>query len=252
MKLRILGSGTSTGVPIIGCDCAVCSSGKIRNQRTRASALFTVGTKNLLVDTSIDFRAQALAVGIKHIDGVLFTHSHADHIHGIDDLRAFNFMQKSSIPCFGNAATMDRIETIFDYIFTHKEGDGWKPKLELNRVDKNFTVAGVEVTPLPVEHGRGSVMGYRIGEVAYVTDCSSIPDGTKKLLEGLELIVIGALRHEPHPTHFTIGEAIRATQELKPKRTVLTHLGHNIDYDLDGGELPGGVEFAYDGMELSI
>lgn len=248
MKLVILGSGTSTGVPVIGCRCEVCSSRDPRNKRTRASALISTRGKNILIDTSTDLRAQSLANGIERIDAVLFTHCHADHIHGIDDLRAFNHVQGSSIPCYGNPETIERIRSSFEYIFNDKAGDGWKPSLTATAVESPFEISGIEIIPVEVVHGRARILGYRIGKVAYITDCNSIPPESKEKLRDLEALVLGALRYKPHPTHFNIPQAIEVAEELKPRRCIFTHLGHNLDYKVDNPKLPEGVELAYDGM----
>jgi len=252
MKLVILGCGTSTGVPVIGCNCEVCSSQNPRNRRTRASALVQTGGKTILIDTSTDLRAQSLARGLTRIDAVLFTHCHADHVHGIDDLRAFNHAQGSVIPCYGSAGTIDRIRTSFNYIFRENSGDGWKPKLTTTAVDSPFEAAGVRVTPVPVIHGRATILGYRIGDAAYVTDCSAIPPESMEKLRGLKVLVLDALRHTPHPTHFNVAQAVEAAEALKPERTLLTHLGHNLDYGEVNERLPAGVELAYDGMEIEV
>lgn len=252
MKLTIFGCGTSTGVPIIGCHCETCSSTDERNRRTRSSALIQTAGKNILIDTSTDLRTQALANRVEKIDSVLFTHAHADHIHGIDDLRSFNMAQKSAIPCYGSAATIGRIKVMFDYIFRTDVDDGWKPNLTVTEVDGPFEASGVRITPIEIFHGKAAIFGYRVGDIAYLTDCSSIPDSSLEKLKGLKLLVLGALRHKPHPTHFTIDQAIEASMKIGPQRTVLTHLGHNLDYPKDNPKLPEGVELAYDGMVIGI
>ncbi|GMR04284.1 MAG: GPMC system MBL fold metallohydrolase [Thermodesulfobacteriota bacterium] len=252
MKLLILGCGTSTGVPVIGCGCSVCTSKDPRNVRTRSSALVTVNDKNILIDTSTDLRGQALSCGIKRVDAVLFTHPHADHIHGIDDLRSFNMLQKTSIPCYGNEHTIKRIHVMFDYIFNDESQESWRPKLTTTVVDSPFKLFGTEIMPLEVMHGKSVILGYRLDAAAYVTDCSSIPKASMDRLYGLKLLIIGALRHKPHPTHMTIEEAVEISRELKPERTVLTHLSHNVDFAADNKKLPPGVELGYDGMELEV
>jgi len=251
MELTILGCGTSTGVPVIGCHCTVCSSTQSRNRRTRSSLLIRQQGSNILIDTSTDLRAQSLANGLERIDAVLFTHPHADHIHGIDDLRAFNLAQEGPIPCYGSAATIGRVRTVFDYIFTDNSNDGWKPNLTTHTVDGPFEAAGVEVAPVAIQHGAAEIFGYRVGPVAYLTDCSAIPKKSAPLIKGVDVLILGALRHKPHPTHFTIEQAIEASREIGAKRTILTHLSHNVDYDRENGELPEGVELAYDGMVMT-
>ncbi|MEE9613322.1 MAG: MBL fold metallo-hydrolase, partial [Thermodesulfobacteriota bacterium] len=252
---------TSTGVPMIGCDCEICTSDNPKNRRTRSSALIRTGGEggeggtgggNILIDTSTDLRAQSLAAGMERVDAVLFTHHHADHIHGIDELRAFNFIQKQAIPCYGSERTIERVRGLFEYIFTDTSYDGWKPQLETEVADVSFTLFGVEVVPVEVRHGQALILGFRVGDVAYLTDCSAIPPSSMELLDGLELLVLGALRQSPHPSHFSIDEAVDAAREIAPRRTVLTHLSHNVDYEKDGAALPPGVELAYDGMEIEI
>ncbi|OGQ58357.1 MAG: MBL fold metallo-hydrolase [Deltaproteobacteria bacterium RIFCSPLOWO2_02_FULL_53_8] len=252
MKLIILGCGTSTGVPLIGCRCGVCTSTDARNKRTRSSALIEVNGRHILIDTSTDLRQQALANSIERVDAVLFTHPHADHIHGIDDLRSFNMAQGFAIDCYGNADTIGRIRTMFNYIFREDSNDGWKPELTLSVKDGPFELYGERVTPVPIRHGAMSIYGWRVRNAAYLTDCSAIPPDAMDLLKGLDVLVIGALRAKPHPTHFTIQQAIDAAQAIGAKRTILTHTGHNIDYVNDSKSLPDGVEFAYDGMVVEL
>jgi phosphoribosyl 1,2-cyclic phosphate phosphodiesterase len=252
MKLLILGCGTSTGVPIIGCDCSVCTSTDPRNNRTRSSALLKTPAGFILIDTSTDLRAQSLRNGLKRIDAVLLTHPHADHIHGIDDLRAFNMLQEGAIPCYGSAYTIERLKAMFDYIFSEDPSQSWRPNLTATVVDSRFEVSGVEIIPIEIYHGEATIFGFRIGNAAYLTDCSSIPEESLKKLRGLELLVLGALRHKPHPTHMSIDEAVEASRRIGAARTVLTHLSHAIDYTVDNGKLPEGVELAYDSMSIEV
>ncbi|MBI5238726.1 MAG: MBL fold metallo-hydrolase [Deltaproteobacteria bacterium] len=253
MRLIVLGCGTSTGVPVIGCRCGVCASPNPGNKRTRASILVQTQGKNILTDTSTDLRAQALSNGIERIDYVLYTHPHADHVHGIDDLRSFNMAQGgASIPCYGNSYTMERLESMFPYIFREKGAEHWRPNLSTNAVDSAFSLSGIEVVPIEILHGDASILGYRIDGAAYITDISAIPPESMEKLKGLDVLIIGALRKEPHPTHLSIPQAIEISEKLRPKRTILTHLGHSIDYEKDGAMLPTGVELAYDGMVIEL
>ncbi|OGP37919.1 MAG: MBL fold metallo-hydrolase [Deltaproteobacteria bacterium GWC2_56_8] len=252
MKIIILGCGTSTGVPVIGCHCPTCSSSNPRNKRTRSSILVQEEGRNIPIDTSTDLRAQALGNGIERIDAVLFTHPHADHIHGIDDLRAFNLAQKGPIPCYGSALTIERIRVMFDYIFREDAGDGWKPNLTTNIVDGPVMVFGIGVEPIDISHGSAAIFGYRIGRLAYLTDCSGIPPASIEKLKGVELLILGALRHKPHPTHFSVEQAMEASRAIGPERTILTHLGHNLDYEKDASLLPPGIELAYDGLTIEL
>jgi len=251
MKAIILGSGTSTGVPMVGCDCRVCSSDDRRDKRTRASLLIQYNGRNILVDTSTDLRRQALREGIPRIDAVLFTHSHADHINGIDDLRGFHFLHKEIIPCYASIATLERLKIGFRYIFDRINNSGYTPLLQQNEASNPFELFGLQIIPVPLVHGRTSSLGYRIGNFAYLTDCSQIPDSSLPLLEGVDLLVMDGLRWTPHPFHFNIGTAIEAARTLGIRRTVLTHLTHEVAYS-EQSKLPEGFEFAYDGMEFEI
>ena len=252
MKFLILGCGTSTGVPIIGCDCSVCTSTDPRNSRTRSSALLKTSAGFILIDTSTDLRAQSLRNNLRRIDAVLLTHPHADHIHGIDDLRAFNMVQEGAIPCYGSAYTIERLKAMFDYIFSESPSQSWRPNLTTTVVDSRFEVSGVEIIPIEIYHGEATIFGFRIGNAAYLTDCSSIPEESLKKLRGLELLVLGALRHKPHPTHMSIDEAVDTSRLIGATRTVLTHLSHAIDYTVDNEKLPEGVELAYDSMSIEV
>ncbi len=251
MKVIILGSGTSTGVPMVGCTCRVCSSDDRRDKRTRASLLIRHDARNILVDTSTDLRRQALREGLPRVDAVLFTHSHADHVNGIDDLRGFHFLHKEIIPCFASRTTLDTLKKRFGYIFEHSDGSGYTPLLHPTVVSDPFDLFGRTIIPVPLEHGRTSALGYRIGNFAYLTDCSGIPASSLPLLEGLDLLVMDGLRWTPHPFHFNIETAIEAARRLGARRTVLTHLTHEVAY-ADGTRLPEGVEFAYDGMDFDV
>jgi len=251
--VTILGSGTSNGVPFIGCDCAVCTSTDPRNKRTRSSILISGKEGNILVDTSTDLRFQALSNNIRRVSAVLFTHAHADHIHGIDELRSFNFIQKERIPCYGNSNTVDKITSMFSYIFEGTWKGGGIPRLDMNTVEPgDFTVLGRTIKAVPVMHGDLQIFSYRFGSFAYVTDCSSIPPESMKMLEGLDLLILGALRFTPHYTHFTVQQALETVSILRPRRTILTHMGHEIDYEKASGELPEGVEPGYDGMRIEL
>ena len=252
MAITILGSGTSTGVPLIGCDCNVCTSTDRRNRRTRSSILVSSEAGNILIDTSTDLRYQALKNGIRKVDAVLFTHAHADHVHGIDELRSFNFIQKGPIPCFGNEVTLGRIQTMFSYIFKGADSGGGIPQLIMNEVAQTFTLLGEEITPVEVLHGELPILGYRIADMAYITDCSEIPAASMEKLKDLDLLILGALRYRPHNTHFTVDEAVNVVNELKPARTLLTHLGHDLDYERALALLPETVGLAYDGMTIEF
>jgi len=252
MRVVVLGCATSTGVPIVGCSCDVCRSQNPKNKRTRSSVFIEAKGKNILIDTSTDLRAQALANGVTRIDYVLYTHTHADHTHGIDDLRVFNFINKNSITCFGSPKTVESIKRNFAYIFDDSYPAGGKPRLDLVEVDAEFSFEGITVTPIRINHAHWTIYGFRIGDFAYLTDCSSIPPQSLEQLAGLEVLIIGALRYKPHPAHFSVEEALMAVKEINPRRAYLTHMGHELDYRKLTESLPEGVMPAYDGMTLEL
>jgi phosphoribosyl 1,2-cyclic phosphate phosphodiesterase len=254
--LTILGCGTSTGVPVVTCSCAVCRSRHPRNQRTRASVWFQVRGKSILVDTSTDLRQQALKNRIPRVDAVLFTHPHADHTHGIDELRSFNFSQKSAIPAFGNQWTCTELRHKFGYIFNPGpvEGGGI-PQVDLqlfNAQTESIQVAGITVIPIALHHGSKESVGYRIDSVAYATDCSYIPPESLNRMRGLSVLVLDCLRLAKHGTHFNLEQALETVAQLRPKKTFLTHLSHDFDYRKWVKKLPDGVTLAYDGLKVKI
>ncbi|HXC93869.1 MAG TPA: GPMC system MBL fold metallohydrolase [Geobacteraceae bacterium] len=251
MKFTILGSGTSTGVPMVGCRCSVCSSGDPRDNRTRASLLVAQNGKYILVDTSTDLRTQAIRESIPRIDAVLFTHAHADHIHGIDDLRGFHFIDKKIIPCFASKETLAEIDSKFSYIFSGRSNYGYHQLLEPHAIDGPFELFGVKVTPIPLMHGSMQATGFRFGNFAYLTDCSTIPDSSMNLLKGLDILVIDALRHTPHPHHFNIEGAIGISGVIAAKKTFFTHLTHEIPHS-EESTLPDTIFFAYDGLTFEL
>ena len=257
-RLTVLGSGTSTGVPMIGCTCSVCRSSNPRNKRLRASVWIEWQGKSILVDTSTDFRHQALREQIPRIDAVLFTHPHADHIHGIDDLRAYNFKQQASIPAYGHEWTCSELRAKFPYVFSGaiSEGGGL-PQIDLHEFDPHvpeIQVAGLPVIPLFLEHGSKHSVGYRFDSIAYVTDCSYIPKESLDRMRGLSVLVLDCVRHAPHRTHFHLDQAIKTIEELKPQRTYLTHLNDEFDDEVWHQKwkekLPHGVSLAYDGLKI--
>ena len=249
MKITILGSGTSTGVPMVGCTCRVCSSTDPRDKRTRCSILIETAGKYILVDTSTDFRSQAIRHRIPRIDAVVFTHAHADHVHGIDDLRGFHFLHKTIIPCYAMKETLDIITAHFSYIFKGMESDGYAPLMEAHVITESFLLFDTTFLPIPLMHGSKPATGYRIGNIAYLTDCSLIPETSLPLLRDLDILIIDALRYTPHFTHFNIEEALLVVAELRPKRAIFTHLTHEVSCT-DQERLPAEVELAYDGMIL--
>jgi phosphoribosyl 1,2-cyclic phosphate phosphodiesterase len=252
LTVTILGSGTSTGVPVIGCACAVCSSPDPRDQRTRCSALLSFRGRNVIIDTATDLRQQMLREKVTHIDAVLYTHIHADHVHGIDDLRVFNSPAGDPIPVFGSAETIAGIRRNFPYIFHDHGAAGFRPRLEAHEVSAPFDLFGVSVEPVPLRHGPGTSFGYRIGPVAYLVDCSAIPPEAESRLRNLDLLVIDALRFRPHDSHLNVSQAIEVAARLQPRRTLLTHLTHEVAHRRDSSGLPDGVELAYDGQRIEV
>ncbi len=248
MRVTVLGSGTSSGVPMIGCRCPVCTSPEPKNKRTRASVTVELSGGTVLIDTSTDLRQQALSCEIERVDAVLYTHAHADHLHGIDELRVYNLRQLKEIPCYASREVAGRIRAYFDYIFDQEESPSFRPFLELVEIDGPFEILGETVVPIPLLHGDLQVLGFRLGDFAYLTDVSEIPEESFELLEDLDLLVLDALRPRPHPTHFGIEQALSVVERLKPGRTALTHLSHLIDHGSTSRELPVGVELAFDGM----
>lgn len=250
MRVTMLGSGTSTGVPVIGCSCTVCTSASPRNKRWRPGLKLEIGDRVALVDTPTDLRAQALRFGLPRVDAVVFTHAHADHVFGLDEVRIFNFRQRMAIPCYGSAATLQALRRTFAYVFEAGQEGGGKPQLDLIEVSGRFSLLGEEVVPVPVWHGEMEVYGYRIGGFAYVTDCNVIPESSFDLLAGVEVLVLDALRYRPHSTHLSVNEAVDVAARIGAPRTILTHIAHEIDHEAPAVALPPGVEFGYDGLVL--
>jgi phosphoribosyl 1,2-cyclic phosphate phosphodiesterase len=263
MRVTVLGSGTSHGVPSIGCDCAVCRSSDPKDRRTRPSifieldapppSAFAGVVRAILVDTSTDLRAQALANDVRRVDAILFTHSHADHVFGLDDVRRYNQMQQGAIPCFADAETLDGLRRMFAYVFEPpRQKGGGIPQLAIFRIAGPFSLGGVEIVPVPLFHGRLPVLGFRIGGFAYLTDCNLIPVSSWPLLAGVRTIILDALRHRPHSTHFSVGEALDVAKRLGAERTYFTHICHDLGHAQTNAQLPAGVELAYDGLVLEI
>jgi phosphoribosyl 1,2-cyclic phosphate phosphodiesterase len=256
-RLTFLGTGTSTGVPMIGCECSVCTSRDPRNQRTRPSVLFTLPRGNLLVDTTPEMRIQLLRERVGRVHAIVFTHHHADHLFGLDDARLFPRMIGGPVPLYCEAETEECIRKVFHYAFraeTEQWPAGFVPKLQFNRIvpGTEFEVLGERIMPVRLEHGPFPVLGFRVGRLAYCTDVSRIPAESWQGLEGLEILILDALRHEPHPTHFSLREALEVISALRPRRTYLTHLSHSFDHGPTEAALPDGVFLAYDGLSLDF
>lgn len=256
-KLVILGSGTSVGVPAIGCGCQVCRGGHPRNQRTRCAVILGLPSGNLLIDTPPDLRTQLLREDIGVVHAVLFTHEHADHIFGLDDLRLFQFYLGHAVPLYCEKNVAERIESTFDYAFsdvapTHS---GATPRLAMHRIHPSepFEALDTKVVPIRLKHGpRFEVLGFRIGNVAYCTDTNEIPESSRTRLLDLDVLILDGLRSRPHVSHLSLDEAVEISQDLGAKRTILTHMSHDVDYEAVSKQLPAGVELAYDGMQIPL
>lgn len=250
MKLTVLGSGTSAGVPLIGCTCPVCTSSNPKNKRWRSSCLFEVAGKFILVDMGPDLRNQALAFGINRVDAVLLTHTHADHLHGIDEMRIYNIYQKEVIPVFGNQKHLKHIENMFPYIFNPPTNyPSLVPKLQTRAVEGRFEFKDVPIQMIPCDHGpAGTTYNYRIGNMAWLTDTNGIPPQSLLLLKDLDVLFLDGLRTKPHPTHFNLKEAVAMAQKIGAKQTYFIHLTHEYDHEETNKTLPEGIELAYDGL----
>ncbi|HYF04267.1 MAG TPA: MBL fold metallo-hydrolase [Patescibacteria group bacterium] len=254
MRFTLLGTGTSTGVPTIGCECPTCVSDDGRDKRLRPSLLIESGTTTVVIDTSSDFRQQMMLHGVKRLDAVVFTHHHFDHIGGFDDIRAYNFVLKKYIPIYLLQETSDNIHRTFGYAFKRPAPPGGGVPLVTEHIidEAPFTIGDITFQPIPLFHGRMRVNGYRIGDFAYCTDTNHIPNESFELLKGVKTLVIDALRYEEHPTHFTVAESLSAIKRIAPERTYLTHIAHQIKHSELEGKLPEGVEIAVDGLVLKM
>jgi phosphoribosyl 1,2-cyclic phosphate phosphodiesterase len=252
----LLGTGTSVGVPSIGCGCDVCQSSDPRNKRTRCGAVVGLPDGNLLIDTPPDLRTQLLREGIGIAHAVLFTHEHADHIFGLDDVRLFQFYLGGPLDLYCEEVVEQRIRCSFDYAFSQREltHEGAVPLLRFQRISAEpFTVLGQRIVPIRLHHGpRFDVLGFRLGNLAYCTDTNGIAEDSWRLLEGLDVLVLDALRRRPHATHFSLDEAIEVARRVKPQRTYFTHISHELDHAATNAALPPGMELAYDGLRLPL
>lgn len=255
-QLILLGTGTSVGVPAIGCGCEVCTSDDQRNNRTRCSVILGLPEGNLLIDTPPDLRTQLLREKIGIVDSVVFTHEHADHIFGLDDLRLFQFYLGHSVPIFCQKPVEQRIRQSFDYAFRDEEAThpGATPQIHFHSInDKPFDILGSTIIPIPLKHGpRFDVLGFRIGNIAYCTDTNHIPEASESLLQDLDVLILDALRPRPHATHFSLDEAIATAQRLKPKQTYFTHVSHELEHRATNASLPKGMKLAHDGLRLEL
>ena len=258
LRVTFLGTGTSLGAPVVTCPCAVCHSDDPRNQRLRAGLMLEWplpsehqhDTASVLIDTSTDFRQQALRAPVNRVDAVMYTHQHVDHLLGLDELRIFNFVHLTRIPLYGNQATLAAIERIFDYAFDPEALS--VPRLTLHQLDEELDLLGKKVLPITVRHGSMDVLAFRIDDFAYVTDCNCIPADAADRLQKLDILVIDALRRDPHPSHFNLEGALAEIERLRPRVAYLTHLGHEFDHSNLESELPSNVNVAYDGLVLEL
>ena len=254
LRITVLGSGTSVGVPTIGCDCAVCRSGDPRDKRLRPSILVSYGGRNVLIDTTPDLRAQALRAGFRSVDAVLYTHAHADHILGLDDLRPFNYGRREPIPIYARADALETIQRVFRYVFeaANHEGGGI-PRIAAHPIsDGGLELFGLRFEPVPVWHGKREILGFRFGRAAYLTYHSDIPAASLERLRDLDVLFLDALRHAPHPTHSTIERSLGWVEQLRPARAFFTHICHELAHEETNRKLPPYVRLAHDGLEIVI
>jgi phosphoribosyl 1,2-cyclic phosphate phosphodiesterase len=254
--LTFLGTGTSMGVPTLGCDCAVCTSTDPRNRRTRPSILLEYNGHIVLVDTGPDFHAQALREGIRHVDAVLYTHGHADHVMGFDDLRPLSFRLPGNLPVYADDETAKNLERIFEYTFRKEDRYPTSAQVEIHRIDltpgSGIDIFGACFRRIPVTHGRQEITGFRFGSTAYLTDMSDIPAESLPLLQNLDVLILDALRHEPHPSHSHLEKSVALVEQLKPRRAFFTHMGHDLDHEATDATLPPHIRLAYDGLKITF
>ena len=252
MKIKFLGTGTSQGVPVIGCTCAVCVSQDTKNKRLRSSALIKISNKNILIDTGPDLRQQALKNKINKIDYVLYTHAHRDHVSGIDELRSFNFIQKKSIKAYGNKELVNQLKNDYSYIFSDFKYPGL-PEVELNKVNKNFYLDDIEIVPIKVKHHKLNILGYRIGNLTYITDAKTISDNQLKKINGSQILVINCLQIKEHLSHLNMEEVLSLIRKIEVKKIYLIHISHNLGlHDEINKSLPDNIELAYDNLEIIL
>lgn len=253
--VTVLGSATSMGVPTIGCDCEVCRSTDPKDRRTRPSVMVEWETHRIIIDSGPDFREQALREGINRLDAVLYTHGHADHILGLDDLRPLTYPRATGggrVPLYARAETSHILQSVFKYVFDENYKYGGIARVELREITSQFELLGLKVLPIPVMHGDAEIIGYRIGSFAYLTDFSEIPENSLAMLDGVELVFLDALRHEPHPTHSTVANSLKLAERIGAAKTFFTHISHNLGHEATNNTLPDNVRLAYDGLRIEI
>jgi phosphoribosyl 1,2-cyclic phosphate phosphodiesterase len=252
LELTVLGSGTSVGVPAIGCSCAVCRSEDPHDKRTRPSILLRYNQRAVVIDTGPDFRFQALRAGMDRLDAVLFTHAHADHVLGLDDIRPFNTLTGNAVPIYGNHKAIEGLRRIFQYVFDGNYPWGGVPLVEAHVISGPLELFGLEFIPVRVRHGYLEVFGFRFGPIGYLTDYNEIPEASVKLLRGVEILFLDALRHMPHPTHMTVAQALEEVKRIGPKQAYFTHIAHDLGHEATNRTLPDHVRLCYDGMQIEI
>jgi len=251
--LTVLGSGTSMGVPTIGCDCLVCNSSDPRDKRTRPSVLIEYNGRSVIIDTTPDFREQAIRENIRTLDAVLYTHTHADHLLGIDDLRPLSFLHKPDrMPLYAHPEAAEFIRNMFGYIFKANYKFGGLPHVELKPINRPVELFGARFEPIVLIHGEAEIYGFRFGSAAYLTDHSEIPESSLAQLQGLDVLFLDALRYKPHPTHSTVENSLQTVERLKPRRAFFTHICHDLPHEETNANLPNNVKLSYDGMKLEF
>ena len=251
-SLTVLGSGTSMGVPTIGCTCAVCHSQDPRDRRTRPSIMVDYDGRCVLIDTTPDFREQAIRENITHIDAIIYTHAHADHILGLDDVRPLSFRSPQKIPLYAHESTADALESVFRYIFDATYKYGGIARVEMHRINGSLELFGATFEPVELIHGDTTIHGFRFGSAAYLTDFSEIPPQSMDRLRDLDILFLDALRHRPHPTHSTVANSLRLVDELRPKRAFFTHISHDLPHEETNKTFPDHVRLAHDGLKLEF
>ncbi len=250
--LTVLGSGTSMGVPTIGCSCAVCHSSDPHDRRTRPSIMLEYEGRCVLIDTTPDFREQAIRENITHIDAIIYTHAHADHILGLDDVRPLSFRSPQKIPLYAHEDTAQALQSIFRYIFDPTYKYGGIARVEMNRINGSLELFGATFEPVEILHGDATIHGFRFGSAAYLTDFSEVPPDSMNRLRDLDILFLDALRHRPHPTHSTVANSLHLVEELKPRRAFFTHISHDLPHEETNKTLPDHVRLAHDGLRLEF
>ncbi|MGH9702492.1 MAG: MBL fold metallo-hydrolase, partial [Candidatus Acidiferrales bacterium] len=252
LRLTVLGSGTSMGVPTLGCHCAVCLSQDPHDRRTRPSILLSYAGRNVVIDTTPDFRYQAMRAQLDRLDAVIYTHGHADHILGLDDIRPFNLKQQAVVPLYASDATLAILRRTFAYIFDETPTDSTLPGVGLRVIEGPFDLFGLRMIPVPALHGKFPVFGFRFGKAAYLTDFSAVPEKSKEILQGLDDLILDALRYTPHPMHSNVDQSLALISELKPKRAWFTHICHDLSHEAANARLPENVRLSYDGLAFEV